>query len=183
MKVYVEEKEIPDHCSKCTFVNSGDECILQDEDANFAASDDWDSLRQGCPLIPIRKSECFETAFLQLAKCFPRSFMNGQGEFIAHAAANQYFILRGCENMLDVQCKVLEWLSRGAYKTEPFEMDSKNEKFHKFMRDGINKFLGTNFSEDDMEIIYTKLGNRCNHSLTVAFVNGNFDMKILTEGG
>ena len=33
--------------------NSNDECILQDEDANFKASDSWEELRKGCPLKPM----------------------------------------------------------------------------------------------------------------------------------
>lgn len=31
-----------------------------------------------------------------------------------------------CETELDVKCKVLEWFSRGAYKTEPFHFDAEN---------------------------------------------------------
>ena len=58
--------------------------------------------------------------------CFPRSFINPNGEFIAHPIANQYFILRDCKSELDVKCKVLEWFSRGAYKTEPYGTKKKN---------------------------------------------------------
>ena len=118
---------------------------------------------------------------LQLAKCFPRSFVNGCGEFIAHAKANQYFNLANCETELDVKCKVLEWFSRGAYKSEPFDSDRQNQKLHEFMLSGINKFLGTQFTEDDMETIYTYLGNCCNHSLTVEFVNSGYDMAVIAE--
>lgn len=120
---------------------------------------------------------------LRLAKCFPRSFVNGSGEFIAHAKANQFFILASCETELDVKCKVLEWFSRGAYKSEPFDTDRKNQKLHEIMLSGINKFLGTQFIEDDMETIYTYLGNCCNHALTVEFVNSGYDMAVIEKGG
>lgn len=116
---------------------------------------------------------------LKLTHSFPRSFINGGLEFIAHKSANEYFRLEDCETELDVKCKVLEWLSRGAFKTEPFESTLKNERFHTFMLDGINKFLGTNFSHDDMEIIYTYLGNRCNHEKTVKFIESGYDMSVL----
>ena len=118
---------------------------------------------------------------IKLELAFPNSFINYNGEFIAHKMANEYFRLEDCENELDVKCKVLEWFSRGAYKTEPFHFDAENRRYHEFMRKGINKFLGTKFTEDDMELIYTYLGNRCNHEKTIRFVESGYDMNILFE--
>ena len=118
---------------------------------------------------------------LKLVHSFPQSFINGALEFIAHRT-NEYFCLEDCENELDVKCKVLEWLSRGAYKTEPYDSEYKNERFHEFMLNGINTFLGTTFSQDDMEIIYTYLGNRCNHPKTVKFIESGYDMAVLKGG-
>lgn len=119
---------------------------------------------------------------LKLIHSFPRSFINGGLEFIAHKRANEYFRLEDCECEFDVKCKVLEWFSRGAYKTEPFDSYCENEKFHEFMLNGINKYLGTNFSYDDMEIIYTYLGNRCNHEKTEKFIESGYDMAVLKGG-
>lgn len=116
---------------------------------------------------------------IRLMNYFPNSFINQNGEFIAHAKSNTYFILRDCKTELDIKCKVLEWLSRAAYKTEPYRRKDKNDEFHKFMRGGIIKFLGVHFSENDMETIYTYLGNACNHEKTVAFVMSGYDMGIL----
>ena len=118
----------------------------------------------------------------KLARAFPNSFINTALEFIAHKEANEYFRLEDCNNEFDVKCKVLEWLSRGAHKTCPFHTNLKNERFHNFMLNGINDFLGTDFTEDDMAIIYQKLGNRVRHSLTEEFVNSGYDMAILKGG-
>jgi hypothetical protein len=118
----------------------------------------------------------------KLARAFPKSFINTALEFIAHKEANEYFRLEDCETEFDVKCKVLEWLSRGAYKTCPFNSNLKNEKFHIFMLNGINDFLGTDFTENDIEIIYTYLGNRCNHEKTVKFIESGYDMAILKGG-
>ena len=117
----------------------------------------------------------------KLARAFHGSFINTALEFIAHKEANEYFRLEDCENEFDVKCKVLEWLSRGAHKTCPFNSNIKNERFHNFMLNGINDFLGTDFTEDDIEIIYTYLGNRCNHERTVKFVNSGYDMSIFPQ--
>lgn len=117
----------------------------------------------------------------KLNHAFPKSFINSCLEFIAHKEANEYFLLADCETEFDVKCKVLEWLSRGAYKTCPFNSNLKNERFHNFMLNGINDFLGTDFTEEDIELIYDRLGNRVNHALTVEFVNSGYDMALLTE--
>lgn len=117
----------------------------------------------------------------RLMCAFPESFINGQGELIVHREANEYFLLRTCETALDVQCKVLEWLSRGAYKTSPFPSERKNRKFQDFMLNGINKYLGTDFTRDDMDLIYTYLGNACNHDLTVKFVESGYIMALIKE--
>lgn len=116
----------------------------------------------------------------KLMRCFPNSFINYMGEFIAHREANEYFILDNCKDELEVKCKVLAWFSRGAHKTAPFGV-RKNKEFHKFMLDGINKFLNTNFTEDDMNLIYTYLGNDCNRKLCEYFVNNNYDLNILRK--
>lgn len=42
----------PKNCIKCPMLNGNDECILQDEDANFT-SDSWNDLKNGCPLRPV----------------------------------------------------------------------------------------------------------------------------------
>ncbi len=116
---------------------------------------------------------------IRLMNCFPHSIINQNGEFIAHIKSNTYFILRDCKTELDVKCRVLEWLSRSAYKTQPYQRKDKNDEFHRFMRGGINEFLGVDFSESDMETIYTYLGNACNHKRTIRFVESGYDMKVL----
>ena len=45
---------------------------------------------------------------MDLMKCFPGSFINHNGEFIAHRWANEYFNFATCADELDVKCKVLE---------------------------------------------------------------------------
>ena len=117
----------------------------------------------------------------KLITAFPNSYVYTSLEFIAYPSANQYFRLEDCENEFDVKCKILEWLSRGAYKTCPFNTNLKNERFHNFMLNCINDFLGTDFTHEDITIIYQRLGNRVNHSLTEIFVNSNYNMNVLKE--
>ena len=120
-----------------------------------------------------------ESCKLRLLRDFEGSFFNERDEFIAHRYSNTYFIFSDCENEEDVHCKVLEWLSRPASKGIPYSQEWRNKKFRKFMLDGINMFLHTSFSFEDMEKIYTYLGNACNHSKTLDFIRSGYDMGVL----
>ena len=40
----------------------------------------------------------------------------------------------------------------------------------KYHLDGINKFLGTNFTAQEMDVIYTYLGNSVDNLKTIEFV-------------
>lgn len=118
---------------------------------------------------------------VKLARAFPGGFLNGQGEFIAHEKGNEYFLLTDCDTELDVKCKILEWLSRDAYKSTPFQRVVQNIKFRRFIFDGICKFLEHDFSFEDMEEIYTHIGNRANHAKTVRFIESGYDLGVLKE--
>lgn len=129
--------------------------------------------------IGLRGCEVDWNVIQRLKCCFKGSFINGVGEFIAYQKANEYFILVTCETELDVKCKVLEWFSRGTFKTQRFDSDLENDEYHAFMLNGVNQFLGTEFTEDDMEVIYVYLGNACNHDKTIRFIESGYDMSVL----
>ena len=57
-----------------------------------------------------------EEAKQALLNSFPNSFINEHNEFIAERRSNQYFLLNDCNSPRDIECKVLEWLSRPASK-------------------------------------------------------------------
>lgn len=118
-----------------------------------------------------------------LLKAFPGSFINERDEFIARPRTNQYIVLQDCETPEDIEAKVLEWFSRPAFKTEPYSQAWRNRKFHAFMREGVNNFLDTDFSEDDMAAIYQSLGNRINHTMTMGFIAHDMDIGWLKEAG
>lgn len=69
-----------------------------------------------------------------------------RNELIVHPRTNQYIILENIGTEDAIKAKVLEWLSRAAFKTAPYSQEWRNRKFHKYMRDGINAFLDTDFS-------------------------------------
>lgn len=48
--------DTPECCAKCPLLNGSDECIVQDEDANFNADTFYD-LRQNCPLMDLPEKD------------------------------------------------------------------------------------------------------------------------------
>ena len=119
-------------------------------------------------------------SIFNLAKAFSYCVSTPNGEIVVHKSG-QGFCLCNCETEMDVKCKVLEWFSRATYKTEPYSTKKANEKLHKYMLTGINKFLGTKFTESDMEIIYTYLGNAIRHDKTVEFVQAGYNMDFFKQ--
>ena len=125
------------------------------------------------------KSISEDSVVLKLMESFPGSFINHHGEFIAHKEANNYFNLRNCSGSLEIHCKVLERISRPAFKEQPFRSKTKNRAFNDFMLRGINNFLGTKFDETDIETIYQELGNEVDRNLTIKFIENHYDMAVL----
>lgn len=116
-----------------------------------------------------------------LFAAFPDAILNRHLEFVAdpHRRVSSYFRLDNCETREDVVAKLLEWLSRDAYKSEHFHVERRNAQVHKYHLDGINQFCGTSFTPDDMKLIYSFLGNRANHQKTIAFIRSGYDMEVL----
>ena len=117
----------------------------------------------------------------KLLECFPKSFINHNGEFIAHKKSNTYMLLENKETWLDVAVGLVEWFSRAAHKTEPYNSTAANAHFHRFMLAGINEFLkpATPLTHEDMDMVYTYLGNGVNHDLAVQFVESDCKMETL----
>ena len=103
--------------------------------------------------------------------------LHGRGR---NVYCNVYFRTIDCQTKKDVQCKVLEWWSRDASKAI-HGSEEVSRIIQDYIRRGINEYLHTDFSREDMHEIYCKLGNRINHELTLKFIDSKFDMKVLGE--
>lgn len=110
----------------------------------------------------------------KLKQAFPRYFINSNFEVIIHLGRNTYFSLIGIDTEELLIAQILEWLSREATKSGSVA----SKKYH-FA--GINSFTGANFSEEDMDKIYCKLGNSVSHELTLKFIRSGYDMELLCD--
>lgn len=113
---------------------------------------------------------------------FNKSFINCINELILIPKTNLYLSLDDVESESDLKCKVIECCSRDAYKSMHFDSIAENIEYHDYVIERINEYLGTDFDETDMELIYTKLGYGVHRDLTIKFVESNYDMNILKGG-
>lgn len=114
---------------------------------------------------------------------FPDAILNRNIEFVAdpHRRVNSYFRLDNCRTRIETICKVLEYLSREACKSQHFNAKWRNDQVHDYHLKGINTFCGSKFSTEDIELVYAYLGNGVNRQKTLAFINSGYNLNILEE--
>lgn len=123
----------------------------------------------------------FPKLLIKLMRIFYDSFINYNMELIIIPKNNTYFRVDNIKTELDIKRKVLEYCSRSALKS-PYLTERSNKEFRAKVLNKINRFLETNFDDDDIELIYVKLGNGINSSLAEEFIKSGYDMEILKNG-
>ncbi len=105
---------------------------------------------------------------------FPKAYVTMNFELILVPRTNTYINLNHCSTPDEFKAEVIEGVSRFAFKafTKPLCKEHL---------DGINKLLDTKFTPEDMEYIYTNLGNGINHELCMKFVKSGYDLKVIEE--
>lgn len=112
-------------------------------------------------------------------KCFPSSYINPFGEVILSVKGNVYFTATNCETKEDVICELLEWCSRPMAKGKVYASVKRNNLWKEDLICGLNYYLKTNFTQEDLYWIYDQLGNRVNHDLTLKFIESGYDLSLL----
>lgn len=65
--------------------------------------------------------------------------------------------------------------------TQWFDNEKTNRTWQDYNLDGINKFCGTSFTHEDMELVYEKLGNGVKHTLTIKFIVNECNLDWLRD--
>lgn len=110
----------------------------------------------------------------KIRAAFPAAFVNMHNELILIPKANTYIMLNQVRDERDFKAAVLEDCTRNAFKGRSCKLRDEH-------LDGINKLLDTKFTRDDMELIYTYLGNGIQHDLCLRFVASGYDLEIIRE--
>lgn len=126
-----------------------------------------------------------KTNFLEelkaLMDCFPGSYINHNLELILIPRTNTYFKIEGCKDKRDIIAKLLMWCSRTTAKGRPYRSENRNNAFRELAKRSLNHYLGTLFSDEDIALIYHRLGNGINPELTYSFIDSGFDMEVLND--
>lgn len=117
----------------------------------------------------------------EVMKQFPGSFINYNNELILIPKTNLYVCLHDVNTPTDLKFKLLEYCSRECTFVERYSQEWRNRRYQDDILLRINKCLGTNFTQEEMELVYDVLGNGCNHKLAKRFVSSGYDMKLLEE--
>lgn len=138
------------------------------EDLRVTDTDD----RKGMLSTPGRGPSVYETAAVY-SEIFRRA---RAGRAVAPLAV--YSAAKYDETMAappdEFKAKIIENCSRLASK-------GYSKPLSKEHLDGINKLLDTNFTQEDMEYIYTYLGNGIKHELCMKFVQSGYDLSVIEE--
>lgn len=116
-----------------------------------------------------------------LMKYFPESFIKPSGEIILDRKCAMLFTVKGICTKEDIAYKIFEWCSRPIAKGMIYSDCYKNRDYRRSLLLGINNYLKTSFTENDMYIIYDRLGNAVDHEKTVRFVDLGFDIQYLID--
>lgn len=107
-------------------------------------------------------------------KVFPKSFISKNEEIILEPKNNVYFRLEDVRNELDFKCKLLAWVSRPISK-------GLNKYWQPRVLKSFNEFLGTSFTKKEMILICDRLGNDVNRTLSIKFIESNYDLDLLVR--
>ena len=121
---------------------------------------------------------------IKIISAFPHSFSKyyvyGGFEITLDEKNVLWFSLGEIDSDLELKIRFISAISR-CYKTEPYGTSKRNIEWQQKHMVAFNKVLGTNFTEDDFEYIYTYLGNGCNKPIAIKFIESGYDLNVLKQ--
>ena len=129
-------------------------------------------------------SDAIKDFLIKIMSAFPHSFIkyyvNGGFEITLDQQNVLWFSLGEIESDIELKRRFISAVSR-CYKTEPYRTSKRNIEWQQKHMVAFNKVLGTNFTEDDIEYIYTYLGNGCNKPIAIKFIESGYDLNVLKQ--
>lgn len=120
---------------------------------------------------------------IKIMASFKESFVKCNNDgfgIILDSKSNFFFSLENIDSDCELIRRLISSVSR-CYKTKPYEKEWRNRKYQTELMTSFNGFLGTNFTEDDFEYIYTYLGNGCNKPIAIKFIESGYNIEILKQ--
>lgn len=102
-----------------------------------------------------------------------------EAEYLGHEAGRKKH--RECDEIEVVSVRLRQAGKRRLCQCVPLKERALN-LVKEAITNGINKLLDANFTQEDMEYIYTYLGNGIKHELCMKFVQSGYDLGVIDEG-
>ena len=109
------------------------------------------------------------------------SFINHNNEIILIPKFNVYTMLDDVETDDDFKVKLCEYFSRDCCCALRYCYTKTLNKYYQGNTDAFNFICGTDFTIEEMEYIYTFLGNGIKHELAKKFVKSGFDLSVIDK--
>jgi hypothetical protein len=107
------------------------------------------------------------------------SYINHNNEIILIPKFNVYTLLDDVNTDDDFKVKLCEWFSRDCSCALRYSQQKRLNRYYQENTDAFNSICGTNFTVEQMEYIYTYLGNGIKHKLAQQFVASGFDLSVI----
>ena len=114
------------------------------------------------------------------------SFINHNNEIILIPKFNVYTLLDDVNTDDDFKVKLCEWFSRDCCCALRYSQQKRLDRYYQENINAFNSICGTDFTIEQMEYIYTYLGNGIKHQAAKMFVKSGFDLSVIdkfTRGG
>ena len=112
---------------------------------------------------------------------FKGSYINHNNEIILIPKFNIYTLLDDVYSNEDFKVKLCEWFSRDCCCALRYSQKKRLERYWIENTDAFNYICGTDFSVEQMEYIYTYLGNGIRRDLAKKFVQSGFDLSVIDK--
>ena len=109
------------------------------------------------------------------------SCINHNNEIILIPKFNVSTLLDDVNSDDDFKVKLCEWFSRDCCCALRYAQNKRLERYWQENTEAFNFICGTNFTVEQMEYIYTYLGNGIKHTLAQNFVKSGFDLSVIDK--
>ena len=107
------------------------------------------------------------------------SYINHNNEIILIPKFNVYTLLDDVNTDNDFKVKLCEWFSRDCCCALRYSQQKRLNRYYQENTDAFNYICGTNFTIEQMNYIYSYLGNGIKHKLAQQFVDSGFDLSVI----
>lgn len=109
------------------------------------------------------------------------SYINHNNEIILIPKFNVYTLLDDVNTDDDFKVKLCEWFSRDCCCALRYSQQKRLDRYYQENTEAFNYICGTNFTVEQMEYIYTYLGNGIRHTVAKMFVKSGFDLSVIDK--